>query len=79
MVILEDVASQLHINHGSNHETIWNRLGFVSFCVRCVHQQLTEELKHKCFDICQHFVNSYQNKSDNFVGRIIMWHRTASH
>jgi hypothetical protein len=69
MVAVEDVTSHLHVSHGSNYETISNRLGFVLFCARCVHQQLTEEHKLKCFDICQHFVNSYHTKCDNFVGK----------
>ena len=48
VVTVEDVACHLQISH----EAIWNRLGFVSVCVKCVHKQLAEEHKHKFFDIC---------------------------
>jgi hypothetical protein len=74
MVTVEGVTSHLHVSHGSNHETISNRLGFVSFCARCVQQKLTEEHKHKWFDICQHFVNSSQTKWDIIMGHITMIH-----
>jgi hypothetical protein len=79
MVTVEEVARHLQISHGSIHETIPNRLGFVSVCARCVHKQLTKEHNRKCLAICQHFLNSYQNKSDDFLRHIIMGDKAGIH
>ena len=52
-VIIDEVAHQQQINHGSAYEIIHNRLAFHKVCAIWVPEQLTELPKEKCLDICK--------------------------
>lgn len=65
-LIINELANQLQVSHGSVYEIIHNRLRFRNVCTRLVPKQFMEQHRRNRLQICGRLFKRYYEKRDAF-------------
>ena len=70
-ITIDEMAQSLQISFGSAQEIIHEILGYNKVFAWWVPKKLAEEHKRKRMEICQTFLNHYNNEDEKFLSQIV--------
>jgi hypothetical protein len=76
---VDEIAKQLNISNGSAYSVVHDNLQFHKVRARWVPEQLMDEHKRTCLDICSCRLAHYREEGDSFLQRIVTGDGTWVH